>query len=149
MKSIKEVAKHLDHLGWRYQMDEKRNTILSGASGDNGTYMMIITLQQNNTLLILMPCAKASGLPKSKLAELDETLLNLNYRLAVGAFERDSSDGDIRFRVGFPAEDGPSREQMTHMLMAVCLSVDKHSPEIQRLIHGGNAPKFGDGPVVV
>ncbi len=141
--TIKKVAEYLDKLGLRYQLDRENEQILTGYSGDNGNYLFVVRLQKsNNTLFILTPSlAKAhegEKLSKPQLSDLLEALLNMNYTLALGCFERDSSDGEIRFRVSAPTEnDGPTREQFTHLLMAAFVTVDRFYPEIQRAIYGG------------
>ena len=139
--SIKKIGGYLDKLGWHYQMSEKQGMILSGATGKNGTYMLIIGLQQNDTLLLMLPLAKAlegPNLTKSQLAQLNEMLMDTNFGLAVGGFERNRESGEVRYRVGVPTEDGGLTEaQFRHLLMASCGSVDQNYPKIMQLIHGG------------
>lgn len=149
--SIKTIAEFMDKLGWHYQMDERRGMILSGASGANGTYMLLIHLQQNNTLLLMITVAKAlegPNLSKSKLTQLDEKLLEINYRLAIGGFERSSETGEVRYRVGVPTDDGGlNQAQFRHLLLVTCSTVDTKNPEIMGLIYGNqptNAPKAPD-----
>lgn len=147
---IKKIAEYLDKFDWRYQMDEKRGVILCGASGANGSYMMLIHLQQNNTLLLMITVAKAlegPNLSKSKLAQLDEALLQINYSLAIGGFERSSETGDVRYRASVPTDDGGlNQAQFRHLLLATCATVDAKNPEIMGLIYGNQPANPPKGP---
>lgn len=150
--TIKKIAQYLDKIGWRYRVGD--DMIETGFSGQSGIYPLVIGLQRRNNTLLFMtqPLAKAKdNISRSQLSELLEALLNMNYTLAIGCFERDSSDGEIRFRAGTPTEDGGlTFEQFRNWLMASCAAVDRYYPELQGYIYGkkGPVPEPPKGPRV-
>lgn len=143
--TIKKIAEYLGKIGLHSQVDRENERILVPFSGNNGSYLFVIQLQRSNdTLVIVVPNLAKAGenLAKSQLSELLEALLNINYMIAIGCFERDSSDGEIRFRVGIPTEDGgPSLKQFQHSFMVALATVDRYYPEIQKTIYGERAVK--------
>lgn len=112
---------------WKYQKADDQ-TILTGFRAGSTTAVILFRNELGKKALLVMAhlltggdnplAAMASGrLPfmrvhtnsgysEQQVAKVCEYLLRKNYEFAIGAFERDPSDGEIRFRIGIPYRDG-------------------------------------------
>jgi hypothetical protein len=61
-------------------------------------------------------------MPEQRRDEVARYLIGVNYELAVGAFEMDLSDGEVRFRVGLPIGDLPFDSDALHRLLLACFN---------------------------
>jgi hypothetical protein len=61
-----------------------------------------------------------SQMPEHRRDEVARYLIGVNYELAVGAFEMDLSDGEVRFRVGVPIGDMSFDSDALHGLLLAC-----------------------------
>lgn len=59
-------------------------------------------------------------MPKERRDEVARYLIGVNYEIAVGAFEMDLSDGEVRFRVGMPIGDLPFDNDALRRLLESC-----------------------------
>ena len=59
-------------------------------------------------------------MPEERRDEVARYLIGVNYELAVGAFEMDLSDGEVRFRVGMPIGDLPFDNDSLRRLLEAC-----------------------------
>ena len=59
-------------------------------------------------------------MPEDRRDEVARYLIGVNYELAVGAFEMDLSDGEVRFRVGLPIGDLPFDNDALRRLLEAC-----------------------------
>ena len=128
-------------LGFKYaRVDEK--TILSGVRAGDSAVSIILRNETGKSCLLVMsnglPGATASalatlgssglsmlqvhsraGYSSDQVAKVNEHMLKKNYEFSVGAFERDPSDGEVRFRIGLPYLDG----QLTEEQIKVCIGL--------------------------
>lgn len=59
-------------------------------------------------------------MPEERRDEVARYLIGVNYEIAVGAFEMDLSDGEVRFRVGMPIGDLPFDNDALRRLLESC-----------------------------
>ena len=134
-KDVLEVAEAaLKARDWKYSRMNER-TILTGCRAGAASLLIVIKNEPGKRALLVMgnaivgntdPLASLSagslpllrvhsgaGHSAQQVAKACDHLLRRNYEFAVGAFERDPSDGEIRFRIGLPYRDGmPTEEQI-------------------------------------
>jgi hypothetical protein len=65
----------------------------------------------------------AAGHSSEQVARACEHLLRRNYEISIGAFERDPSDGETRFRVALPYRDALATQEQ----VAWCVETTVHS----------------------
>jgi hypothetical protein len=141
--SIEQISQYLNKLNIQHDVKHEHDLIISKIAGTNSIYTFGFALQESsNTFVMLTPyLAKAMpgvNMPESHLPTVMELLLDINYKLALGAFERNRSDGEIRFTISVPTEDSsPTEAQMLHLLAACLFSVDTYYPAIQAAIYAG------------
>lgn len=134
------VEARLKAQDWKYAKVDER-TIVTGFRAGPGAVLVHFRNEPGKRALLLL----ANGLPSAgnAFAALDagrlpllcvhtkagyteqqvqrvcQDLLARNYRFAVGGFERDPSDGEIRFRIGLPYRDAlPTEDQIEWCLGA-------------------------------
>lgn len=75
--------------------------------------------------------------PEQVRSTMAEFFTRANWRLAVGNFELDLADGEMRFKVGIDAEGGElGAPVVTHMLRTVVAAMDTFAPGIDRVLAG-------------
>lgn len=128
------VEARLKAQDWKYQRVDDR-TIVTGCRAGAGAVIMYFRNETGKRALLLMANALPSagnafsaleagrppvvcvhtkaGYSEQQVQRVCENLLARNYRFAVGGFERDPSDGEIRFRIGLPYRDSlPTEDQI-------------------------------------
>lgn len=155
------VESRLKAQGWKYARVDER-TIVTGFRAGTGGVLLHFRNEAGKRVLLLM----ANGLPDAASAfaaleagrppvlcvhtkvgysepqvqRLCENLLERNYRFAVGGFERDPSDGEVRFRIGLPYRDSlPTEEQIEWCIAATAEAMS----ELLRDLAGQAAGKAG------
>ncbi len=79
-----------------------------------------------------------AGHAQGQVAAVCNCLLNLNYGMLLGNFERDETDGEIRFRVAVPYRDARlSSEQACWCIDVTMLSIEHGMQKIEEILSGG------------
>ena len=130
----------LKERGWKYQRSDA-NTIVTGMTGQEGRsyYFSIRHDEQKKTLLFLFnplrPDTEATrpllihtsaGLTEDEVAEIVALLMDENYRMVLGSFERDESDGEIRFRIALPYRDASPTLEQVNWCMMIAIATSEH-----------------------
>lgn len=134
------VEARLKAQDWKYSKLDDR-TILTGFRAGAGAALIQFRNEPGKRALLLMANAlpnagnafsaleagrppvlcvhTKAGYSEQQVQRVCEDLLARNYRFAVGGFERDASDGEIRFRIGLPYRDSlPTEDQIEWCLGA-------------------------------
>lgn len=109
------VERALRERGWKYQRDNPQH-IITGVSVPGFTSILSIHHEEGKkTVLFLfypsiegtatVKIHESAGYTPLQVARACELLLGENYRIVLGCFERDPSDGEIRLRIALPYRD--------------------------------------------
>jgi len=155
------VEQALKRMGWRYiRVDD--DAILTGVGLPSGYHTLILIRndEARRTMLFLfnlssstdidqmmrgmlsghppiMMVHPARGHTEEQVAEVCELLMYWNYRIILGNFERDQSDGEIRFRIAFPYRDSTlTVDQVIWCVSIGCSILNEAVPEIEKVIGG-------------
>jgi hypothetical protein len=130
----------LKSIDWKYSRRDDRTIITGFKSGSIAVVIAIRNETDKRALLVmgnalmgvanpmtmlgsgelkLLRVHTAAGHSAQQVSKVCEYLLSRNYELAVGAFERDPSDGEIRFRIGLPYRDAPPTEEQMKWCLAL------------------------------
>jgi hypothetical protein len=144
--------------GWKYHRMDSR-TILTGFGAPGHTHLVGIRHEEDKqTLLFLFHPSRSSadilkavitgqqpfirvhpaaGHTAEQVAQVCELLLQLNFEMALGSFERDQSDGEIRFRIALPYRDTSlTAEQVSWCLELGLASAAIGMQKIDAILHG-------------
>jgi hypothetical protein len=129
-----------EHPG-RFLMDPGKHTINWLFTGDHGSYRLVVHWDQKaQRLLVRVPTI--TTVPQDK-RHATAVLINLiNWRLALGNFEMDPSDGEVAFRASIVVADGRLGElQLDAMCFASLFTADRFMPAFQRVIFAEASPE--------
>jgi hypothetical protein len=153
------VEKGLQLRGWKYDRVAP-DMIKTGVHSQSGrNYSIIIVHEADKRTLVFLynpmrplediPQAVAQGrLPvmqvhtekgqtASQVAGVCEILLQENYRIVLGAFERDARDGELRFRIALPYRDTePTPVQVNWCIDIAIGTLDQVSDRVERFLSG-------------
>jgi hypothetical protein len=136
--TLDTVEQIFDHNGWRYEVIENH---LITAFED--VPMILFVDERRGILLLFVPLVPGRGMqgyrPARPEAERDVAVYigSVNYRLALGAFTRDHSDGEIRYEVSVPVADGNLSDELLRLVIAVTVAaVTQRAPTIFALREG-------------
>jgi len=155
---ISTIEKCLKEKGWKYlKVDD--NTIFTGTGTPTGRFygISVRLLTEKQTVLFLFNPLKrrvdileaigtGSGFLKFHaneghsseiVAHACEILSHWNFGLVLGNFERDQTDGEIRYRVAVPYRDGQLTCDQFHWCIVVSIgTMDMLLPKLEALVEG-------------
>jgi len=146
--TLELMRQYLERFGWsRYQLAdepyEKEGLIRTGwrSSPEHEGYSLIIDpMVEKGCLSFKVPQlfqAPLESTPKDRLGDLCLAMSFINYRLMLGKFAYDPADGEVRFSVDVPIDKNTfTYEQFAHTLEFVIRAVEKHVPQLQRIVSG-------------
>jgi hypothetical protein len=140
---------------WKYVRIDSEAIMTGFATSNGNCFLLVRHDKERNTLLFLCNPAKApvaalealssdqppilrihekNGSSPEQVNRVNEFLLHQNYRLLLGAFERDASDGEIRFRIALPFPDGaPTQKQVNWCIEMACSTVSQTMQELAKV----------------
>lgn len=154
-RPIVTVERALKKRNWRYL--RLSDLIVTGVRTQAGNYIIIVAddHRRKTVLMMFLPLsgvgdnleafAERSRPPglrvhqdvghlPDQVANVCELLLEENYRILLGRFERNPSDGEIRFVVAIPYRDRPlSKDQVDWCIEVGISTCDEVFPKIYRL----------------
>ncbi len=132
------IAAVEDH-GWRYTRADEQ-VILFPVGGQRSAYdALVITNEEFHYATVY--CTLGPRVPDDRRAAIAEAITRANYGIAVGAFEMDFGDGELRFRVGIDVEDGVFSATMAKNMISLSVYMcDRYHDAIMRVIFAGEAP---------
>jgi hypothetical protein len=155
-RAIPTVEAALRKRKWKY-VRVSDDMILTGVESDSGKYSIVLanetgkkTLQiafnkilagedlhnlLRNGRLPVFCVHESAGDSAGEVAAVCERLMAENYRIAVGRFERDPEDGEIRFVITIPYRDRfLSIDQVDWSLSLGIRTLDRVMPQLHRMV---------------
>ena len=139
------VKQYLDAGSRSYQLQaprEDRSQVISlNLTGNNSSFRSFIDVKvnQNRMFVFLESPVKVPENSRSSCAEL---LMRINYTLALGNFELDFSDGEVRYRMAVDVEGSAlSLEMIETNIMVSVAAMDRYFPAIMRVMYGNKPPQ--------
>lgn len=128
-----KVIQFFQEEGWHYELDKNRPIVNVVHIGKHGFYFCHVQARDEESLLVF--CAVPPlYIPSHRRRLMAELLTRANYGLAVGNFEMDFSDGEVRFRTGIYVEDSDLTIAQIRRLVYNSLStLDTYMPAIMRI----------------
>lgn len=151
--TLELMMEYLTRFGWRkykaaQEPLEKEGIIFTGwhSPGHEECYVLTIDpMVELGCLSFRVPQilkALPDQLPNEWIGTLCFAIAYLNYRLLLGKFAFDPSDGEVRFSVDLPIEENSfTLEQFVHCLGAIVHSVEKYAPALRKFAQGEQTTK--------
>jgi len=139
------VKEYLDSGSRTYQIQPSRDdgsTIIAMTlTGRNSTFRAFIDLKvplDRMLVFVESPVKVPEGEKRTMCAEL---LMRINFTLALGSFEIDFRDGEIRYRMAVDVEGSSLSLKMVETnLMVPAATMDRYFPALMAVIYGGKSP---------
>jgi hypothetical protein len=84
----------------------KDNVFLVPVGTEEGRWQVIITVDEKRSFVVVMSTLPVSA-PPDRRTDTAVLLNKINWKLGVGNFEMDPSDGEVRFRTSVDLEHAP------------------------------------------
>lgn len=142
------IEKYLDQYGWkRHQAidepGEREGIVLTGwtspLSPDGHILAIDPIVEKHGLVFTVREIAKAptDTTPSDRLSGLLLAMATINFRLVMGAFSYDPSDGELVFKLGIPvASDDLHYEDFEHCLNGIAVTIDVHAANLRGIIEG-------------
>ena len=140
MGKILDAAEHFFRDdNWNFERHPDRAVLRLPFSGKNGRWMCFA--QERNNQLLFYSVASVNA-PEEKRAEIAEFVTRANYGMAIGNFELDYNDGEIRYKTSVDVDDGELSKNLVKPAVYVnCLMMDKYLPGLMAVLYAGVSAK--------
>ena len=138
------IASYLDKMAYHYTADEteERSEISLTMRGENNQYDFRIFIDDNRNIVYM--CVNrflACPISHPRLAQALQRLMELNWKLLIGKYEWDSTDGEVRLSHAFSTENGLGYDAFAACFQLLVMTADNDYPELMRLMWGGEYEK--------
>lgn len=126
---------------WRYQQLEGQPVFRLGFRGDNGSFDCFAKVVDERHRFLFYSVME-SNVPPEKRVAVAEFITRANYGLAIGNFEMDYGDGEIRYKTSVDVEGGELTVEMVKTLVYTnLLMMDRYFPGIKSCVWGDATPE--------
>ena len=135
--TISDVAKYLDKMDLKYELNEDEGRAYFPISGDNGNFAVLI-IADTDVDVVYIGVVDYLKVPEDhpNCDKVLRRLMELNWDLTISKFEWDSSDGEIRISYALCTDNGLGFDAFASALVTVVSSADKYYPELKELVEG-------------
>ncbi len=138
--SLDAVRAHLAERGWRYSQDVDQGALFYQTVGGRASYPGFAAADKSEQLVWLYTQIPVR-VPEHRRAAAVELLTRANHGLAVGNFEFDYTDGEVRFKAVADTADGCFTAAAAGRLLRHSLDAcDRYHDSLMQVIYGGLSP---------
>ncbi len=135
---LRSAKEYLENDGWTYELLESHSTIAFGFEGNNGKWHCMIQTREKENQLIFYSSLE-NGIPQSMIEKIMRFITIVNYRLVVGNFEMDISDGELNYKTALDLDGIESSESLIRNIIHTNLATfDRHLVGIQEILDGSS-----------
>jgi hypothetical protein len=136
-------VRHLDELKWNYRQSKEHPILYSGFNGKDvlWDFNMIARAKGDGLFhLSVNSFIPNKALPGRRVAAA-ELISRINWELALGCFEMNHADGEIRFRTSVAVAGADITQGIVeHLLHANLCIVDERLPQIMSVLYSDVTP---------
>ncbi|MFC1573084.1 YbjN domain-containing protein [Candidatus Eisenbacteria bacterium] len=137
------MCRFFDEDDWNYQQIETQNALLMECSGEHGTWRCL-ALARDEMDQFVFYSIREKPVPEAARMQVAELLTRVNYGMAIGNFEIDLADGELRFKTSLDvseSEVGITPEMVGHHVYFNVLVMDRYLPALESVIAGEATPE--------
>lgn len=124
------VKKRLSNMGWKYNSNDERFVVETGAKGKDLLIPLIIIVHEQQEVLQVLSKLPFT-IPDNKKVEAAITISATNSKILNGSFDFDISTGEITFRLSTGYHGGGlSPEVIQYMVLVTCSTVDFYNDKL-------------------
>lgn len=127
---------------WQISQVEGETILEMGFTGDNGNWMCYAHAQEDEDVAqFIFYSVCPVKVMESKRGIVAEFLTRANYDLAIGNFELDFADGEIRYKTSIDVQNESLSVNLCEGLVYTnVLMMDKYLPGIMAVVYGDVSP---------
>lgn len=129
------LTRYLDRMGLKYETNDERRFARMVVAGDNGKYDTYVLANTESALAFIIIGDYMTVRPDHRNCDkVLRRLMELNWKLNVGKFEWDPSDGEVRITFTFSTENGVGYEAFKAVFETLAVTADQYKEELERLL---------------
>ena len=130
------LASMLEEDGWKLQRLPGHDAVGAMVQGRNGSWACL-ALSPAGTGRLIFYSTYTAAVPPARRSSVSELINRLNYEAALGNFEMDVEDGEVRFRTSIEVREAPAaRQLLTPIVYENLASADRYLPAFEQVIEG-------------
>lgn len=134
------MTRFFDEASWKYIQVEGKAILQLACRGENGRWMCIAQAKDDLDRMLFFSVLE-TNVPENRRALVSEFLTRANYGLALGNFEMDFGDGEVRYKTSIDVAGGQLTTGMVATMVRVNLAMmDLYLPGIMSVIYGDTSP---------
>ena len=121
---------------WEFQESSDKQGLRLGFKGKNGEWICFAIVREEQQQLLFYSVCMIKA-PKNKLANVAEFITIANFGMAIGNFELDLTDGEIRYKTSIDVNgDRLNFDLISNLVYTNVMMMDKYLPGIIWVIRG-------------
>lgn len=130
------LVKMLDENEWKYEKNEEKLVVHFLVQGEDIPMDFVLAIDPDRYLIRILSRLPFKFGEEERVAGAIVTG-QINYKLAIGSFEYDFSDGEVTFKVTSSYRDSLiSKELFNYLIQLSCYTVDKYNDQLLLVAKG-------------
>jgi len=137
-------ARHLDRRKWQYHRSANYPSLFSGFNGDDvlWDFNMVARQKSDGDFLLAVSSFIPNKARPERRAAVAELLSRINWELALGCFEMNHADGEIRFRTSIVLPGADITDAIAENLVRSNLRiVEERLPQLLAVLYSDVTPE--------
>lgn len=147
--TLQDIAKYLQAEEFKYELNVEREVILTGIGKEDQSGALFIRMKEEGEMFSLeMEPLKddESGhfdvpVDHPHILLLLQQMLYANYQTKFGSWEYDPNDGDLKFTIEFPVEDGTITAKQFQRIISGAFTALESQAVFKKILETGKVPE--------
>jgi len=140
-ENFRKMVTFFEQNDLRFQIHPVEPLVFMQMTGENGTWSFLAMCDDVKDRFSTISSAPVR-IPAPKRAAVAEYLTRANWGLAIGNFELDYSDGEVRYKVSMDTDGIQLNEQLIGQTVAVnCRMMDRYLPGLMAVAYSNETPE--------
>ena len=141
---LENARNYLEDNEWNFEVLLDHSTIALGFEGVNGDWHCMIQTRELEEQMIFYS-SLSENISPNRIDTMMKFITMVNYRLVVGNFELDVTDGELNYKTALDLESVNLKHDMIRNIIHTNLATfDRHLPGIQIILDGGSTEQAMD-----
>ncbi len=141
---MESARNYLEKNEWNFEVLSDHSTIALGFEGVNGEWHCMIQTRELEEQMIFYS-SLSENISSNRIETMMRFITMANYRLVVGNFELDVTDGELNYKTALDLESVTLNNDMIRNIIHTNLATfDRHLPGVQIILNGGSTEEAMD-----
>lgn len=141
---LESARNYLEKNEWNFEVLSDHSTIALGFEGVNGEWHCMIQTRELEEQMIFYS-SLSENISSNRIETMMRFITMANYRLVVGNFELDVTDGELNYKTALDLESVILNNDMIRNIIHTNLATfDRHLPGVQIILNGGSTEEAMD-----